>query len=280
MLYNICYITSNWRLYNQRGFCYVARCLLYNKKLCYIAHPNLPDVTSVRPFYCQWALRLELWAWEEQFTMLKLNRGLILPALDITVQGSKIRLKRLGFLSKWVLNSIVFKFKLPPNLSPKVNQGPDATRIWLQWPDRYSIALDCSASMNLSLVMSRCTKKLSTGANSDGQKEKAVTSLRVSICPRCQRNFKFDRAWSPHSSSLAVVRPTTRDAGDPDWTLQCLVQAAVTWLRIDTDVTSTRTFSGPARDAKHWYSLRAKKLSTDANGQKGDAVFTSSAKLW
>ena len=23
---------------------YVARCLLYNKKLCYIAHPNLPDV--------------------------------------------------------------------------------------------------------------------------------------------------------------------------------------------------------------------------------------------
>ena len=147
--------------------------------------------------------------------MLELNRGLILPALDITVQGSKIRLERLGFLLKWVLNSIVFKFKLPPNLSPKVNQGPDTTRI-LQWTDRYSIALDCSASMNLSLVMSRCTKKLSTGANSDGQKEKAVTSLRVSICPRCQRNFKFDRAWSPHSSSLAVVRPTTRDAGDPD----------------------------------------------------------------
>ena len=46
MLYDICYyITSNWtwRLYKQRGFCYVARCLLYNKKLCYIAHPNLPD---------------------------------------------------------------------------------------------------------------------------------------------------------------------------------------------------------------------------------------------
>ena len=46
MLYNICNITSNWRLYNQRGFCYVARCLLYDKKLCYIAHPNLPDVES------------------------------------------------------------------------------------------------------------------------------------------------------------------------------------------------------------------------------------------
>ena len=46
MLYIICYITSNWRLYNQWGFCYVARCLLYNKKLCYIAHPNLPDVES------------------------------------------------------------------------------------------------------------------------------------------------------------------------------------------------------------------------------------------
>ena len=44
MLYNICYITSNWRLYNQRGFCHVARCWLYNKTLCYIAHPNLPDV--------------------------------------------------------------------------------------------------------------------------------------------------------------------------------------------------------------------------------------------
>ena len=43
MLYNICYITSNWRLYNQRGFCYVASCLLSNKKFCYIAHPNLPD---------------------------------------------------------------------------------------------------------------------------------------------------------------------------------------------------------------------------------------------
>ena len=43
MLYNICYLTSNWRLYNQRGFCYAARCLLYNKKLCYIAHPNLLD---------------------------------------------------------------------------------------------------------------------------------------------------------------------------------------------------------------------------------------------
>ena len=43
MLYNICYITSNWRLYKQRGFCYVARILLYNKKICFIAHPNLPD---------------------------------------------------------------------------------------------------------------------------------------------------------------------------------------------------------------------------------------------
>ena len=46
MLCNICYIT-NWRLYNQRGFPYVARCLLHNNKLCYIAaiiiaHPNLP----------------------------------------------------------------------------------------------------------------------------------------------------------------------------------------------------------------------------------------------
>ena len=47
MLYNICYITSNWRLYNQRGFCYVARCWLYNKKLCYIAHPNLPDAACI-----------------------------------------------------------------------------------------------------------------------------------------------------------------------------------------------------------------------------------------
>ena len=43
MLYNTCYITSNWRLHNQNGFCYVARCWLHNKKLCYIAHPNLPD---------------------------------------------------------------------------------------------------------------------------------------------------------------------------------------------------------------------------------------------
>ena len=40
MFYNICYITSNWRLYKQRGFCYVARIMLYNKKICYIAHPN------------------------------------------------------------------------------------------------------------------------------------------------------------------------------------------------------------------------------------------------
>ena len=32
MLYNICYITSNWRLYKQRGFCYVARCLLYTSQ--------------------------------------------------------------------------------------------------------------------------------------------------------------------------------------------------------------------------------------------------------
>ena len=52
MLYNICYITSNWRLYNQRGFCYVARCLLYNKKWCYIAHPNLPDVRLAAQCQC------------------------------------------------------------------------------------------------------------------------------------------------------------------------------------------------------------------------------------
>ena len=39
MLFNICY----WRLYKQGGFCYVARILLHNKKICYIAHPNLPD---------------------------------------------------------------------------------------------------------------------------------------------------------------------------------------------------------------------------------------------
>ena len=44
MLYNICYITSNCRLYKQRSFCYVARILLCNKKVCYIAYPNLPDV--------------------------------------------------------------------------------------------------------------------------------------------------------------------------------------------------------------------------------------------
>ena len=51
MLYNICYITSNWRLYKQRGFCYGARCLPYNKKLWYtsIAHPNLPDADSGDP---------------------------------------------------------------------------------------------------------------------------------------------------------------------------------------------------------------------------------------
>ena len=27
-----------------RDFCYVTIFMLYNKKLCYIAHPNLPDV--------------------------------------------------------------------------------------------------------------------------------------------------------------------------------------------------------------------------------------------
>ena len=37
------YITSNWRLYKQRAFCYAARCLLYNKNLCYIAHPSQPS---------------------------------------------------------------------------------------------------------------------------------------------------------------------------------------------------------------------------------------------
>ena len=41
MLYNISYTTSNLGLYDQRGFCYVARCLLYNKKLFYIAHPKM-----------------------------------------------------------------------------------------------------------------------------------------------------------------------------------------------------------------------------------------------
>ena len=46
MLCSISYKTSNWRLYNQRGSCYVtvAICLQYNKKYWYIAHPNLPDV--------------------------------------------------------------------------------------------------------------------------------------------------------------------------------------------------------------------------------------------
>ena len=39
----------------QKGCCYVAICLLYNKKLCYIAHPKLPDdgylpVRRLRPF--------------------------------------------------------------------------------------------------------------------------------------------------------------------------------------------------------------------------------------
>ena len=46
MFCSTCYIpyASNQRLYNQRGFWYVERFLLYNKKICYIAHPNLPDV--------------------------------------------------------------------------------------------------------------------------------------------------------------------------------------------------------------------------------------------
>ena len=38
MLHNI-----NWRLDKQRASYYVAICLLYNRKICYIAHPNLPD---------------------------------------------------------------------------------------------------------------------------------------------------------------------------------------------------------------------------------------------
>ena len=42
-LYNICYIISNSRLYNKGGSCYKAKFLLCNKKLCYIAYPNLPD---------------------------------------------------------------------------------------------------------------------------------------------------------------------------------------------------------------------------------------------
>ena len=40
MLYNICYITSNGRPYKQRDFCYVARCLLYNKKLYSTSQPS------------------------------------------------------------------------------------------------------------------------------------------------------------------------------------------------------------------------------------------------
>ena len=42
-LYNICYITSNSRLYNKGSSCYVAIYLQCDKKLCYIAHSNLPD---------------------------------------------------------------------------------------------------------------------------------------------------------------------------------------------------------------------------------------------
>ena len=41
MLYNI------WKPYKKRGSCYVAIGLLYNKKLCHIVHPNLPDVGQV-----------------------------------------------------------------------------------------------------------------------------------------------------------------------------------------------------------------------------------------
>ena len=44
MLYNICYITSNWSQYKKKGCCYVALSWLYNKKLCYSEHPNLPYV--------------------------------------------------------------------------------------------------------------------------------------------------------------------------------------------------------------------------------------------
>ena len=49
-LHNICYITSNSWLYNKGGSCYVAKFLLCNKKLCYIAHSNLPDVKFSKVF--------------------------------------------------------------------------------------------------------------------------------------------------------------------------------------------------------------------------------------
>ena len=54
MLYNICYLRSNWRLYNQRGSCNVAICLLCNKKLCYIAHPNLQDGNKKSKQWKRW----------------------------------------------------------------------------------------------------------------------------------------------------------------------------------------------------------------------------------
>ena len=46
MLYNIRNITSKPKLYithNYRAFCFVTIFMLHNKKVCYIARPNLPD---------------------------------------------------------------------------------------------------------------------------------------------------------------------------------------------------------------------------------------------
>ena len=67
MLYNICYITSNWRLYKQRDFYYVARILLYNKNVCYIAHPNLPDG------YCIASILHRAWCAEQPANPLDKN---------------------------------------------------------------------------------------------------------------------------------------------------------------------------------------------------------------
>ena len=43
----------------------------------------------------------------DQLTTFELRRGVILPALDITVPGSKIRFKRIRFRLKRVLSRIV-----------------------------------------------------------------------------------------------------------------------------------------------------------------------------
>ena len=47
MLYNItCYITSKPKLYNTKIFCYFTIFVLYNRKVSYIAHPNLLDIDT------------------------------------------------------------------------------------------------------------------------------------------------------------------------------------------------------------------------------------------